>query len=84
MNRPIKMTVETIDQEFQMSADVAVTVMTVNKPYQEYEGSYAVTPTRETQRLSTKGLFMKGNVIVNPIPPEYGLITWDGSTLTVS
>lgn len=49
-----------------------------------YEGEYAVTPGAEAQVLETRGLRMTGNVIVNPIPQNYGLITWDGSTLTVS
>lgn len=49
-----------------------------------YTGDYTVTPTGETQTLSTAGLMMTENVTVNPIPSNYGLITWNGSTLTVS
>lgn len=51
---------------------------------QPYEGVYEVTPTRYTQILPTAGLGMAQDVIVNPIPPEYGLVTWDGHVLTVS
>lgn len=50
----------------------------------EYDGVYEVTPTTETQTLVTSGFRMSGNVVVNPIPSNYGLITWDGTTLTVS
>ena len=49
-----------------------------------YEGEYEVTPTQETQTLSTAGLVMDADVTINPIPSNYGLITWDGSVLTVS
>ncbi len=49
-----------------------------------YEGRYMVTPSHETQILSTKDLLMKNNVTINPIPSNYGLITWDGSVLTVT
>lgn len=49
-----------------------------------YEGSYSITPTSETQTLQTEHLMMADNLTVNPIPSNYGLITWDGSTLTVS
>lgn len=49
-----------------------------------YTGEYTVTPSAETQTLSTEGLMMTSNVTVNPIPSNYGLITWNGSTLTVS
>ena len=49
-----------------------------------YTGSYSATPTLETQVFFTENLRMTENFIVNPIPSNYGLITWDGSTLTVS
>ena len=49
-----------------------------------YEGPYEVTPTRGTQILYTNEKLMEGNVVVNPIPHDWGHITWDGSVLTVS
>lgn len=50
----------------------------------DYTGAYTVTPTQSTQVLSTNGLMMTNNVTVNPIPSNYGLITWNGAILTVS
>lgn len=49
-----------------------------------YTGSYTVTPSAETQTLETNELYMTGNITINPIPSNYGLITWDGSIITVS
>lgn len=49
-----------------------------------YEGDYEVTPSGETQILETDQLYMQGDITINPIPSNYGLITWNGSTLTVS
>ena len=49
-----------------------------------YSGPYEVTPSSETQTLDTDSLYMRGNVVINPVPSNYGLITWDGSSLTVS
>lgn len=49
-----------------------------------YSGEYEVTPSAETQVLETEYLYMMGDIIINPIPSNYGLITWNGSTLTVS
>lgn len=49
-----------------------------------YTGTYIVTPTEETQTLDTDSKYLTANVIVNPIPTNYGLITWNGTTLTVS
>ena len=37
-----------------------------------------------TQTLETDSLYMQGNITINPIPSNYGLITWNGSILTVS
>lgn len=49
-----------------------------------YMGAYEVTPSNVTQTLPTEGLMMSREVVINPIPSNYGLITWNGSTLTVS
>ena len=49
-----------------------------------YDGPCEVTPTRETQTLQTGGKTVLQNITVAPIPQNYGLITWDGSILTVS
>lgn len=49
-----------------------------------YTGIYEVTPSAETQTLLTKNYRMTDNVVINPIPSNYGLITWNGATLTVS
>lgn len=49
-----------------------------------YDGDYEVTPSQSAVVLTTVGKAMARNVTVNPIPSNYGLITWNGSTLTVS
>lgn len=49
-----------------------------------YTGDYEVTPSNEIQVLNTNGKSMTDNVTINPIPSNYGLITWNGGFLTVS
>ncbi len=49
-----------------------------------YEGEYIVDPTTETQILLTKNLRMIDNLVINPIPNNYGLVTWNGSFLVIS
>ena len=49
-----------------------------------YEGSYEVTPSAEAQVISTNGLRMTDDFTIAPIPNNYGLITWNGSVITVS
>lgn len=70
------------------AANMGVTLGTpVVKEYvdvQTYKGEYEITPSAETQTLDTAGLRLTRPVTVNPIPQNYGLITWNGSFLTVS
>lgn len=49
-----------------------------------YQGDYEATPSQSVQTFYTGGLLMSDHFKVNPIPSNYGLITWNGSTLTVS
>ena len=49
-----------------------------------YTGSYEVTPTQYEQSLNTSDKLLLNDVRVLPIPSNYGLITWNGSVLTVS
>ena len=49
-----------------------------------YEGATEITPSETEQILQTKNFRMTDNITINPIPSNYGLITWDGSTITVS
>ena len=50
----------------------------------DYDGSYSVTPSAERQMLPTSGKILTMDIVVEPIPSNYGLITWNGSELTVS
>lgn len=49
-----------------------------------YDGPYTVTPGAEAQTLETNGKRMTENVVVGAIPSNYGLVTWNGSVLTIS
>ena len=60
------------------------TVNTAGATIPGYEGEYIVTPQAAEQILLTKDTMLVQNIVVNPIPSNYGLITWNGSTLTVS
>lgn len=51
---------------------------------EEWPGPYEVTPGAGAQTLATAGKLMTGDLTVGAIPSNYGLVTWDGSVLTVS
>ena len=50
----------------------------------DYTGEYEITPGEEAQVLSTSDRTLRENITINPIPSNYGLITWDGTKITVS
>lgn len=50
----------------------------------DYEGEYRFTPSASAQTIPTAGKTLTLDIIVDPIPENYGLITWNGSSLTVS
>lgn len=57
---------------------------TISIPKETYSGPTEVTPSGIAQILNTNGKAMASNITINPIPSNYGLITWDGTVLTVS
>ena len=59
-------------------------IVTGQSKYDVYDGAYEVTPSSDTQVLETGAKLMTQNVTVNPIPSNYGLITYNGSFITVS
>lgn len=69
-------------EEITAVLDTAVNVVKLQG--EPYEGAYTITPSQETQVLETKNLNCTGNITINPIPSNFGLITWNGSFLTVS
>ena len=49
-----------------------------------FQGSYEYTPTAQTQTIAIEGLRALHDITINPIPQNYGLITWNGAFLTIS
>lgn len=87
----MKLTATFRSQAVTVSVDAANMGVTLGTPVvkeyvdvQTYTGEYEVTPSAETQTLNTAGLRLTRPVTVNPIPQNYGLITWNGAFLTVS
>ena len=87
----IPMTVESDIVAFNMSvsSDVIAFAMSVGaaiytSPVSDYEGPYSVIPTRSQQVLHTNNKRAISDIIVEPIPRNYGLVEYDGSHLTIS
>ena len=59
-------------------------VRVVNANADEYDGPYEATPTEAAQTFATTGKLMVREFTVNPIPTNYGRITYDGTTIHIS
>lgn len=49
-----------------------------------YTGSYRFTPSGQAQTVQTAGKLLNENIVIDPIPSNYGLITYTGGVITVS
>ena len=49
-----------------------------------YRGPYEFTPTREVQIAYTNGKLATSDITINPIPPNYGLVTYHANIITIS
>ena len=49
-----------------------------------YEGVYSVTPSNQRQVLPSAHHSLLNDIVIEPIPSNYGLITYNGSVITVS
>ena len=70
------------ESEEAISVSLGIAVNTVAGEH--YTGETDFTPSAEAQTIRTAGLIMDSDIIVEPIPSNYGLITWNGSFIRVS
>ena len=70
--------------EIPVSGEFGVITVIHDDQHPIYRGETTVTPTQETQILTTANNVVLENITINPIPENYGLITWNGAVLTVS
>ena len=73
-----------IGRTIEADATLTTSVRHWQTEYPDYEGAYEITPSAEAQTLPSTDTVMHGDIVINPIPSNYGLITWNGTTLTVS
>ena len=57
---------------------------TIEKPIGDYyEGPYEFRPGAEDQTIHINGLVATEDIVVKAVPQWYGLIIWDGNSITV-
>ena len=68
---------ERVDGDANIVINIAPTVDT-------YVGEYEFVPTQSEQIISSGNKLLEHDIIIDPIPSNYGLITWNGTSLRVS
>ena len=76
---PLRLTISDTDTQLQL---------TINEGGGEvlpvYDGATEVTPTDFVQTLNTANKAIKSNIIINPIPSNYGKIAYNGAHLIIT
>ena len=49
-----------------------------------YDGPTEFTPSEEIQTIGMADKYSTSSITINPIPSNYGLITYNGQTITIS
>ena len=49
-----------------------------------YDGEYEFVPSSDRQVISTHDHSLLQDIVIDPIPDNYGRISWNGSVITVS
>lgn len=77
---------ETIKLDIADNETIKLDITEIGYPVypENYKGSYTVTPSRNKKVLKVGGMMASEDITVEPIPNNYGLITWNGAFITVS
>ena len=62
--------------------DKVLKVMDYDLPV--YDGITEITPSNQVQVLQTSNKTLTRNIIINPIPSNYGLVSWNGLGIRIS
>lgn len=87
MSCPVKVTVGDVQQVRVKTSDLTAGVY-ISSPIVPlsvpYTGEYEFTPSDTEQIINVSGKTPSQNIKINPIPNNYGLITWNGAYLFIS
>lgn len=67
-----------------MTAEIAVGGAIPIQPDDPYEGPFEFTPGDDMQTIATAEKYVDRNIVINPIPDNYGKITYNGSWITIT
>lgn len=72
-----------LEMDLQMDGEMGVTTRIREYSTPIYDGETEITPSEETQILQTADKTALENIVINPIPANYGRIIYDGAHLRI-
>lgn len=75
---PARLSVSSLE----ISSELGVRYEVSDKPY--YRDDYEVTPSDEMQILHVANMAMIHDIVINPIPSNYGKVTYNGQIITIT
>lgn len=70
------------DNGVQLPVDCVSSITVADFP--SYDGPFSFTPSTEAQVIHVRNKAAYQDITIDPIPSNYGQISWNGSVLTVS
>lgn len=65
-------------------AELTTNVTHYHSQYPDYEGETVFTPTEYTQTIPTGHTVLLSDITINPIPSNYGRITYSGGIISIT
>ena len=69
--------------DLHMDGEAGTVIKVTEHDLPVYTGQTEVTPSEDVQTLQTANRTVLQNIVINPIPENYGRLSWTGNTLTV-
>ena len=65
-------------------AELTTNVTHYHSQYPDYDGETVFTPTEYTQTIPTGHTVLLSDITINPIPSNYGRITYSGGIISIT
>lgn len=80
----IETTASFSNQLIEVEAGLTTNVTHYHSEYPNYEGETTFTPSAEMQTIPTGHTVLLSDITINPIPSNYGRITYSGGIISIT
>lgn len=80
----IETTASFSNQLIEVEAGLTTNITHYHSEYPTYDGETTFTPSAETQTIPTGHTVLLSDITINPIPSNYGRITYSGGIISIT